>query len=98
MLNRDSDDARSLERTRVFVKLLADHGADIDASRGSDKPTALAEKIRVGDREFALLLLDVGARSDRLTAQQRDQLTALLASPARERPSPDAENCVAAGD
>jgi hypothetical protein len=89
----------SIERTRAFVRLLVDRGADVDVPWDETEPSALAEMIRRADREQVLLLLDAGASRTRLSAERLKQLEALLAQPpADTRGAVPESGCVRSGD
>lgn len=97
-LGRGRANAVSVERTAAFVKLLAAHGADVDAAWDSDTPTALDEMVRIGNRELAVLLLEVGARKARLAPARQAELARLLASSPRTVSALALVDCIDSGD
>lgn len=96
---RDFDNPEVLARTRAFAQLLLAHGAEIDQRWSDQERSALDEAVRVNDRAWIGLLLDLGANRLLLPAERQVQLAALLARPPREplAHTPD-ERCIALGD
>jgi len=81
-------------RIAPFLSMLVQHGAYIDA-RDSRGKTPLEEAIGSHEQRSARLLLDAGAQTGLLSAQEKTQLQKLLAQPEEPRyPPPDGSGCV----
>jgi ankyrin repeat protein len=90
-------DVHKSPRTPLFLRMLVEHGVDINASFDS-AGTLLQEAVRIGDKDIARQLLDAGARKSLLDPARQAALAALLAKPDERDYSPQPrEGCVQVG-
>lgn len=89
-----ASDVPDSPRIAPFLSMLVEHGAYIDA-RDSQGKTPLEEAVLSHEQRSARLLLDAGAQTGLLSADEKAQLHELLAQPEEPHgPAPESPGCV----